>query len=148
MRDGGRISFILPESILYVKKHKDIRQYILNQTNIYKIFYLDRVFKNVCTPIIRLDLIKHQDYPSDISVCKKNTTAQLTQSKWDQKPDHVFDIHVTSFDDAILNKLYSFPHITLQKQADWALGIVTGNNKKFISPSPQEDYEEIYGERH
>ena len=26
VRDGGRISFILPESILYVKKHKDIRQ--------------------------------------------------------------------------------------------------------------------------
>ncbi|MDD2687882.1 MAG: N-6 DNA methylase [Bacteroidales bacterium] len=143
--DGGRISFSLPESILYVKKHKDIRQYILNQTNIYKIFYLDRVFKNVFTPIIRLDLIKHKDYPSDISVCKKNKTYQLTQSKWEQNPDHVFDIHVTSFDDAILNKLYSFPHITLQKQADWALGIVTGNNKKFISPSPQEDYEEIYG---
>jgi hypothetical protein len=31
----------------------------------------------------------------------------------------------------------------MEKQADWALGIVTGNNKKYLSNELQNGYEEI-----
>jgi len=53
LRDGGIISFILPESILNVKTHSDIRKIILENSHIKKISYLDRVFKNVFTPVPR-----------------------------------------------------------------------------------------------
>ena len=63
------VSFVLPESILNVRIHKDIREIILKTAQIKKVIYLNRIFKNVFTPVVRLDLeksnkqIKQTDYP-------------------------------------------------------------------------------------
>ena len=45
LRPGGVASFILPESILNVKAHQDIRFNILKKFHTSKIVYLGRVFK-------------------------------------------------------------------------------------------------------
>ena len=50
---NGVGSFILPESILNVKIHQDIRQILLKRTQLQKIYVLNNVFKNVFTPVIR-----------------------------------------------------------------------------------------------
>ena len=55
LRYSGIVSFILPESILNVRTHKDIREIILKTAQIKKVIYLNRIFKNVFTPVIRLD---------------------------------------------------------------------------------------------
>ncbi len=54
LRNGGRLSFILPESILKIRTHADIRKIILNQVRITKISKLGRQFTGVFTPVIRL----------------------------------------------------------------------------------------------
>ncbi len=144
LRDGGVISFILPESILNVKTHKDIREIILRNTHIKKVSYLNRVFKNVFTPVIKLDLEKTKKVNGKIEICKENESYAAEQERWKNNQDFVFDIHSNSFDTDIINKIYNFPHTTLLGKADWALGIVTGNNKKYISNEAQEGFEEIY----
>lgn len=141
--EGGIISFILPESILLVRKHQDIRRYIIENTYIQKIIYLDRVFKHVFTPIVRLDLVKKKTPNKQINICKGDKVYTANQLKWEQNPDFNFDIHINNFDSQILDKIYAYPHTTLEKQADWALGIVTGNNKKYLSNELQNGYEEI-----
>lgn len=145
LRDDGTLSFILPESILNVKTHKDIREIILENTHIQKVSYLNRVFKNVFTPVIRLDLKKSKKENNQIEIRKDEEVYTAKQSKWKNNQDFVFDIHANGADTAIIDKIYNVNHATLVgRQADWALGIVTGNNKAYIASDKQKDFEEIY----
>lgn len=144
LKSGGILSFILPESLLNVKTHKDIREYILNSSKIKKIVYLDRIFKNVFTPVIRLDFEKNVIDNAIVIIQKGNQNYTVRQKKWKNNQNYIFDIHTNSFDSAVIDKIYNTPHTTLENQADWALGIVTGSNSKYISVSPKEGYEEIY----
>jgi len=143
LNDAGIISFILPESVLNVKIHKDIREIILKNTDIKKVFYLDRVFKNVFTPVIRLDLSKKRNNEY-IEIIKENEEYNISQSKWKNNENLVFDIHSNNFDTNIIDKVYNTEHTTLKNNADWALGVVTGNNKKYILPEKIENSEPIY----
>jgi len=142
--DGGVTSFILPESILNVKAHKDIREIILKNTHIKKISYLNRVFKNVFTSVIRIDLEKSKKENEQIEIHKENEIYNIKQSKWKSNHDYIFDIHMNSFDMDIIDKIYNIRHTTLSRQADWALGIVTGSNRVYIMDNQREGFEEIY----
>jgi len=144
LRDGGVISFILPESILNVKTHKDIREIILKNTHIKKVSYLSRVFKNVFTPVIRLDLERSNKENGQIEIHKENETYTAKQSKWENNIDYIFDIHANGVDTGIIDKIHNVRHTTLSGQADWALGIVTGNNKAYIADEQREGFEEIF----
>jgi len=144
LREDGTLSFILPESILNVKTHKDIREIILKNTQIEKIVYLNRVFKNVFTPVIRLDLKKDNQIKDNKVKIEKDKKYKVEQSCWLNNQDYVFNIHASSFDTEIIDKVYKIKHTTLQNKADWALGIVTGSNKQFISSKPKKGFEPIY----
>ena len=141
---GGVVSFILPESILKVNIHKDIRSILLHQTQIVKIKYLDRIFKNVFSPIIRFDI------KNDPTSCQKteieinNRNFAVDSSVWKATTNYVFAIHSNEYDLALLQKIYSIQHTTLYKQADWILGIVTGNNKVYLSKVNQNGFVPIY----
>lgn len=144
LHNNGVISFILPESILNVKTHKDIREIILNNTHIKKIVYLNRVFKNVFTPVIRLDLKKSKKENGKIKIYKENENYDIEQTRWKNNQYLIFDIHANGFDAEIIDKIYATPHTTLEGKADWALGIVTGNNSKYIINELQKEFEEVY----
>jgi type I restriction-modification system DNA methylase subunit len=144
LRNGGVISFILPESILNVKTHRDIRKIILKNTHIKKVSYLSRVFKNVFTPVIRLDLERSEKENRQIEILKEDETYTAKQSKWKKNIDYIFDIHANGVDTDIIDKIYNIRHTILFGQADWALGIVTGNNKAYIADKQQEGFEEIF----
>lgn len=144
LKKGGVLSFILPESVLNVKTHKDIRDYILSNSQIKKIVYLDRIFKNVFTPVIRLDVEKSVNADSEVVIVKGNGNYVVNQKRWEDNQDYIFDIHTSGFDAEIIDKLYNTLHTTLKNQADWALGIVTGNNSRYITNEPKNGYEEVY----
>ncbi|MBI2437113.1 MAG: N-6 DNA methylase [Candidatus Magasanikbacteria bacterium] len=144
LHDGGMISFILPESILNVKTHKDIREIILKNTSIKKVSYLDRVFKNVFTSVIRLDLEKNKNNNNQVVIQKESETYTAEQAKWKNNHNFIFDIHANNIDTSIIDRIFSTKHTTLTNQADWALGIVTGDNDSFITSEKRDGFEEIY----
>lgn len=144
LREDGIISFILPESILNVKTHKDIREIILKNSQIKKIVYLDRVFKNVFTPVVRIDIQKDEKKQGSIQIQKGTEAYNIEQTRWLKNQDYVFDIHSSGYDEKIIDKIYSVNHTTLEQKADWALGIVTGNNKGFITNELKNGFEPIF----
>jgi predicted RNA methylase len=146
VRANGTISFILPESILNVRMHKDIREIIVKNTKIKKIAYLGRVFKNVFTPVVRVDLIKIKPDGGDneVEIEKEGVKYRIVQSRWAGNQNFVFDIHSSGCDNEIIDKIYQVNHTTLKGKADWALGIVTGNNREFIGTEQKKGFEPIY----
>lgn len=140
----GVISFILPESILNVGFHKDIRKIILDQTHIYAIHYLNRIFKNVFTPIIRLDISKNSKETAATTIHFNHTSYKVDSQDWKSNKAYNFSIFSTNKDSELLKKIYAFPHTKLEKQASWMLGIVTGNNNAYLSNTYKKSYVPVY----
>jgi len=144
LNGNGILSFILPESILNIKVHSDIRNTVLKNTSILKIIKLGRVFTNVFTNVIRIDLIKKTPTKNHKIKIVGNSKYSIDQDRFFSNPDLIFDIDVNDYDNSIIKKAFSQPYSTLKNNADWALGIVTGDNKKYLKTSKEEGYEEIF----
>ncbi len=145
LKNGGQLSFVLPESILKIRTHADIRKALLDQGNIKKIAKLGRQFTGVFTPVIRLDYIKEKHNPSWlVSVEEKGNVSRIEQRRFLANDNFAFDIDVSTHEEILLNKIYATAHVTLAKNAEWALGIVTGDNKKYIIDALDEHSEAIF----
>lgn len=141
INNNGLIAYVLPEAILNVKAHQKIRRFIKNATSIRYVNYIGNAFNGVACPCILIVLKK--DSKSSIIGCeveyksKKFTirkSRNLTENYWNFSiTDEEFDCLVK-----IDNVKNSF---TLKNQADFALGIVTGDNKKYITNVKSENNE-------
>ncbi len=137
LRPGGRLSFLLPESILKVRAHEDIRRLLLEKTCIRKITLLGRIFPSVFTPIIRLDLQKQPpERDWRVLICRKSDHHETLQSRFLGNSHLSFDVMVTPDDALLLDRIYAVPHQTLAGHAEWALGIVTGDNARRVLSEP------------
>lgn len=145
LRNGGRLSFILPESILKIKVHSDIRETILSKTKILNISMLGRQFTGVFTPVIRLDLIK-ESVPADwlVSLEQNGKSNMVAQERFKRNGNFTFDISTDACEEQLLKKIYSVEHLTLFNNAEWALGIVTGDNKKYVLDAPENGAESVF----
>ena len=144
LKKGGILSFILPESILNVKTHIDIRKFILKNFDIIKVESLGRAFKNVFTKVIRLDLRKSHSIDNWIKIKLADKSYEIKQERFTNNFDRIFDIHLDNIEEVILDKIFNYPHKTLKNNAEWALGIVTGDNDKFVSKTQSKNMESVY----
>ncbi|HAQ60957.1 TPA: hypothetical protein DCR49_03005 [Candidatus Delongbacteria bacterium] len=137
LKSGGILSYILPESFLYVKKFACIRKRIAERTTIIKIKPLGRVFSKVFSAVIRIDIKKTLPERSHmIEACGQ----KISQAIFLEDIDQTFNITITENDRETISKIYNRPHITLKNNAEWSMGIVTGDNKRFVSNEISEKY--------
>lgn len=134
LKVGGTLSYVLPEAILNVKAHMPIRQYIIDESSIVSLDYLGNAFDGVQCPCIILQL-KHTN--------KNMTTKGMVVRDGDEEftigTDRAicaeyFSFTMTDDEYCIIQKvMQSKESKYLLNNADFALGIVTGNNKEYIS---------------
>ena len=143
LKEGGKLSFILPESILGIKIHKDIREKILKQTTIEKIKHLNRPFDGVFTNVVRVDLVNKKANNNTFIAEKGHLLFQPDQGRLSSNKDFIFDVFTDTSDTVLTDKVFSVKHSTLKDNAIWALGIVTGDNKKHLQENKGSDLEPI-----
>jgi len=131
LKSGGVLSFVLPESILNVKIHSDIRKYVLTNFHISRIEQKKKIFKNVFSPAAVID-IRNKKSGDGIEVVNLNGTFTIRHDRFGGNRDFIYDVNIDSADEKILDRIYSREHRTLYGNAEWALGIVTGNNNEYI----------------
>lgn len=136
----GVLSFLLPEALLKVKTHRDIREFLLDNCHMSRMFYLGKPFQNVQTEVIRLDLQKKKECNFPTTVLRNNNIFSVDAGLFRKNPHCFFNFNCSSRDRAILERVYSSKHCTLKNNTDWILGVVSGNNDKFISSEQQEGY--------
>lgn len=146
LSDRARLSFILPESFLNVSSHSKIRSYICNNYSINRIECLGRQFSDVFTPVILLTVDKK--IPSDnhqIIVKVGEDSFVINQSRYKNNVDCIFDIIPPgSVENKILEKIYSVDYHTLKNNAQWGLGIVTGNNARHLKIKKDASLEAVF----
>lgn len=149
LKTGGRLSMVLPESCLTVRNHSEIRSYFLDNTRITRIQTAGKLFKKVFSSVIRLDAHKNQpllDHKVEIQTLNKSYSVK--QSRYYENKWNVIDVYCDEKDDELLKTLHSFPCTSLENKSRWALGIVTGDNGKYLKKSHDEGREPVYKGSH
>ena len=141
---GGRLAFVLPESILNVKSHSDIRTQIHEKCNFEYLSYLGTAFDKVQCPCIILQLqygTKGQR-ALNLQVETKNNSYYIKKDR--ELTDKGFCFAITDEEYQLLQKLEnSSTRLYLKDHATFALGIVTGSNTKLLETSPKDNYERV-----
>lgn len=142
--EKGELFFFLPHSFLNVSTHKNIRKYILNSISQIKIKLLGNAFKGVLSEAILLRLKRHGNTNHVIEVEDRRGNIYSINKDNIVAPDYIVAATSSNIDEYILNKLFSSEHYTLLGNADFALGIVTGNNKEHVLEKRTDQSEPIY----
>ena len=138
----GLLIFFLPESILNVSAHKNIRRFLLECKRDIEILPLGMSFKGVQSECILLKLSGKVQWDIQIKVKEKNEY-NLDISKI-TAPNYFISYMISDFDNKILNKIYCEKSTKLPMSTKFALGIVTGNNKRYVHTIQLEDEQAIF----
>ncbi len=147
LRPGGRLAYVLPESILSVRCHRSIRSVILEQAYINRVTYLNEVFNGVQCPSIILEMEKRDadtvdiDDDRQIIIRKDQMTYKIEVA--DRLSKEGFYLSMTDEEYNLLSKIFNQPHATLAGNAIFAMGIVTGDNSRYLSDSPKDGWEPV-----
>jgi Type I restriction-modification system methyltransferase subunit len=145
LKPEGNLVFLLPESFLNIKSHRRIRQIVLKDNALISVSVFGRIFGNVLSKVIKVVVRKGSQEEQKVKVRIENGLAyEVEQKQFVQNHDFIINVYANEKDWKLLEKLDLVPHLTLEGHSQWALGIVTGNNSKFISDKPLEGYEKVF----
>ncbi|WP_434509986.1 TaqI-like C-terminal specificity domain-containing protein [Desulfitobacterium sp. AusDCA] len=145
LKPNGILSYVLPEAMLNVQLHAPIRQILLEKTQILKIHLLGQQFSKVFTPAFTL-IVKNSQVTlnHEILVEWNNWVQSIPQQRFYENEMYIFNVKTSHLEDKIIKHMKSLPGIRyLKGHAEFALGIVTGNNKEWVLPRPFPGSEHI-----
>ncbi len=138
LNKNGVLAFVLPEAILNVKTHESIREIIKNSCELKSLEFLGNVFDGVYCPAVILQLQYTNRQMSYIGAEIKNSIRTFVINKQRKQPSFLCDDR--EYD--LLEKLHK-DRLYLKDNAEFALGIVTGNNKELIFDKKMDKTEVI-----
>lgn len=139
----GVLAFVLPEAILSVAAHDTVRRMMIAACSFKFISYLGNVFSGVQCPSIILGIAP--DDEKTVIGCRVSTENDtFVISKPRTFSDGTLSFNVSDEENECLNAISNIKNVVyLKGNAKFALGIVTGNNKKYISTEKRDDNEVV-----
>ena len=142
LKQCGILAFLIPEAYLNIKTHQNSRNFILNKSQIHNLKLWGEKFKGVFAPSISLIVSEEADQSkrnshiinvqTDIS-SNNNTSILVPQMSYHKTHENIFNIHYSRKAVNIINTIQNQDCLFLKNNARFFLGIVTGNNFKFLS---------------
>ena len=144
LKNNGYLGLLLPESFFNIAIFEDARIQAL-QLSIERLIDYGKVFKGLVTKAQAIILIKKVPEPSARISCEpRGTSYTRSINSFSCNPKSILNLYCDDADAITLQYLMSIPYITLQNQAFWGLGIVTGNNKRFIKSTAANGCVPVY----
>lgn len=141
LKEDGYLAYVLPEAVLSVNSHTQARELMLEQTSFRFVDYLGNAFSGVQCPAIVLGLQK--DGKGNTAGCKVsgNEIDYVIQTNRELDAS-LFAFSMNDEEYSCIDAISRVPNAQfLADNAKFALGIVTGNNKEYISSSKDYGYE-------
>ena len=139
LKNDGIFRYLLPEAVLNVKRHMDIRDFILGHTNLEKIKKYSKKFSGVMSDLYMLELnhvVSHQ------MLFVNKVTTVIPKDIFKSLQNHIF-VHLTDQDIAIIEKVNKLKKYDLSTSI-FGLGVVTGDNRSKLFNSPRPNADHIY----
>ena len=140
LKEDGILRYLLPESILNVKKHQDIRNFILDNTNLKQIKKYKTKFSGVMSDLYMLEIDLNEN--SNHLFFTDNTTIKIPKSIFKTLKNNIF-AYLTEQDVSIIQKVKRIQGYNLSNSI-FGLGVVTGGNKEKLLNMPTDGSEPIY----
>lgn len=141
---NGNLAYVLPEAVLNVKAHTAIREIIMQQNSIKYLEFLGNAFDGVQCPCIILQIVATGKPLSTIGMTVNDGKNIFNIALERSVSAEYFNFITNDAEYEILKKIQGFDNLLyLKNNADFALGIVTGNNKKYISEKKTAENEMI-----
>lgn len=138
LNDKGILNFVLPSSILNIATHKNIRKLLLN----YDIKYINNIgrkFHEVVTDAVIINVTKSK---TTDNVCLYNNI-KIKQDSFYNNYSYNFLV-ASPIAQSIIDKLKKTKHYHLEdSNSQFSLGIVTGNNNKYLFNNKVKNSEPI-----
>ena len=143
LNKSGTLYFLLPTSLLKIKAHNDIRKFILRSAAISQIDLYNKRFDGVFTDFFSIKLypgfVKNQTY----LVTNDETQTNIQLSDEDCRLGNIVIEAMNTLDKSIMHKMELSRHDDLT-HSQWALGIVTGDNKKRVKKEIEPGLEPVF----
>lgn len=136
--DAGLLRFLLPESILNIKRHTDIRNFILEHTNLTRIKKYKNRFAGLMSDLYMLEL-KHGQ--TETLTFENGSVTRIPKSIFFGMKNRIF-VHLTKEDISIISKVDNLKAYDLSESI-FGLGVVTGDNKSKLLLTQEADAEPI-----
>ena len=141
---NGVLSFVLPEAVLHVKSHLPIRAFLMENHSIQYLEYLGNVFDRVQCPCIILQILCDDKPLSSVGMTVNDGRRIYTVREERKIGKENFNFAMTDEEYMVWQRLENLPgKVTLKGKAKFALGIVTGNNKAYITSRKTEENEMV-----
>lgn len=140
----GQLSYILPETILNVRAHATIRSILLKICSIEYLEFLGNVFDGVQCPCILMKLTHTKAPLSTVGMHVNDGIHSFTLQTERAVTPACFRFLTTDTEYELMEKIKKLADCKyLANNADFALGIVTGDNNKYLSSKKTEENERI-----
>ncbi len=144
LRSGGQLGFLVQEALFYTGAFAGFRKRLL-EYQITRLTNHGKVFGGLMTGAVSFVMKKSLKRNNQEVTCFSEGEKYVRrQDSFKKNPKHIINIRTRPEEQRIIEYLYSLPHVRLENHADWGLGIVTGNNKKYISNQKKKGYIPVY----
>lgn len=149
LKEKGRLAFLIPEAYLNIKAHRNSRIQVLEETKIEEIKIWGDQFKNVYAPSVSIccEKTKNEKVKSENVVniidgkSREMGIAKLIPQNYYYKTfENIFNINYSKKAVNIISKINNLDNLYLNKNARFFLGIVTGNNPKYLYNKYAKDH--------
>ena len=142
LSDSGHLAFLIPEAYLNIRVHRSSREFILENSMIKNIAVWGEKFKGVFAPSVSIIVKKEEGIEerkgSIINITtNKNidsgTATLIPQASYYRTTENIFNINYSRKAVNIISSIDEQDTFFLKGRAKFFLGIVTGNNSKYLS---------------
>lgn len=142
-KEGGMVCYVLPQSFLNVMAHDRLRAFVAKSCDIIKVKYWRNIFDKVYAPTISVTLRKGK-LPLPLPIEVENGGAPYFVSPERLRQSTIFNFSVQDEENDLIVKLDEKRDVVkLLNNADFALGIVTGNNRLFLKDRRYKEMEPV-----
>ena len=132
LKDNGYLTLLLPDSFFKIATFRDARRILLDLDVISLKDYGKR-FKGIITKAQSVTMKKSVKKSYFVKCSVNNQTYERPQETFIKNPLQIINFECNNNDAEIISRIFMKPSTSLAGNAQWGLGIVTGNNKKYCS---------------
>ena len=141
LKSGGKLAFLMPISMLNIASHRLFREQLFSDCRLLEIRKFDTKFSGVQTDFV--SILAEKAKPAEtFRMIGTGEVREIPLSLF-QLTEQKTIFSVTEPEVEIIYKILSKGELSLA-DSKWALGIVTGNNKKHLKELPGQGLEPIY----
>jgi SAM-dependent methyltransferase len=139
LKPDGVFRYLLPESILNVKRHTDVRNFILKHTNLKRIKKYSKKFAGVMSDVYMIEL-NHKK--SKNVIFEDGSETLIPKTIFANLKNQIF-VNLNKNDIGIIEKVELLQGSDLSHSV-FGLGVVTGDNKTKLFQTQSDSMEPIY----